>query len=111
MLPIPGEPLQARYFGPYVVKERKSEKNYVVITPDRLKDKQLCHINMLKPYFERNSQVKTHLVNAVSLHPGEENDVSEHSSPSDTSKLTVWRQFLFSFVNKSFCFLLHISNT
>ena len=42
---------------------------------------------MLKPYFEINSQVKTHLVNAVSLHPRKENDVREHSSLSDTSKL------------------------
>ena len=87
LLPIPGKPLQARYFGPCVVKERKSENNCVVVTPDRCKDKELCHINMLKPYFERNSQVKTHLVNAVSLHPREENDVCEHSSLSDTSKV------------------------
>ena len=59
----------------------------MVITPDRRKDNQLCHVNMLKPYFERNSQEKTHLVNAVSLHPREENDLSEHSTLSDTSKL------------------------
>ena len=59
----------------------------MVITPDRRKDNQLCHVNMLKPYFERNSQEKTHLVNAVSLHPREENDLSEHSTPSDTTKL------------------------
>jgi hypothetical protein len=53
LLPVSGHPLQAKYVGPYVVSERKSEQNYIINTPDRRKSKQLCHINMLKPYFER----------------------------------------------------------
>ena len=52
-LPVPGTPLQARYFGPYVVKKKVSDLNYVIVTPDRRKDAQLCHVNMLKPYHER----------------------------------------------------------
>jgi hypothetical protein len=51
-LPVPGTPLHARYFGLYVV-EKKNELNYVIVTPDRRKNKQLCHVNMLKPYHER----------------------------------------------------------
>ena len=54
-LPIQGDPLRAKYFGPYAIKEKTSPVNYVVFTPDRRKKTQLCHINMLKPYFDRNS--------------------------------------------------------
>ena len=50
LLPIPGDPLQARYSGPYVVDKKASEVNYVIQTPDRRKKKRLCHINMLKEY-------------------------------------------------------------
>ena len=46
LLPVPGHPLQAKYFGPYIVSEKKSEQNYIVKTPDRRKSQQLCHINM-----------------------------------------------------------------
>ena len=53
LLPVPGRPLQARYFGPYIVDKKMSDLNYVLQTPDRRKQKQLCHINMLKPYYTR----------------------------------------------------------
>lgn len=56
-LPVSGKPLQARYSGPYVVEKRESELNYVIVTPDRRKHKQLCHVNMLKPYNERKKVV------------------------------------------------------
>ena len=48
LLPIPGRPLQARYFGPYTVEKKASDLNYVITTPDRCKQKQLSHINTLK---------------------------------------------------------------
>ena len=47
LLPIPGRPLQARYYGPYTVDKKLSDVNYIVNTPGRRKQKQLCHINML----------------------------------------------------------------
>ena len=49
LLPIPGKPLQARYYGPYTVDKQISDVNYIVNTPGRRKQKQLCHVNMLKP--------------------------------------------------------------
>ena len=67
LLPVPGHPLQARYFGPYIVSEKKSEQNYVIKTPDRRKSQQLCHINMLKPYFERKKEIGPEVVNAVNV--------------------------------------------
>ena len=53
LLPVPGRPPQARYFGPYIVDKKMSDLNYVLQTRDRRKQKQLCHINMLKPYYSR----------------------------------------------------------
>ena len=55
LLPIPGSSLQAPYSGPYVVREKVSERDYVIATSDRRRRNRLCHINMLKPYMERES--------------------------------------------------------
>ncbi|XP_041484226.1 uncharacterized protein LOC121430866 [Lytechinus variegatus] len=55
LLPIPGEPLKARFSGPYVVIKQLNSVNYVVSTPDRRKCRRVCHINMLKRYYERES--------------------------------------------------------
>lgn len=62
LLPVPGNPLQARYFGPYVIKEKLSNLNCVLETPDRWKQMQLCHINMLKPYIDADSSLEVHPV-------------------------------------------------
>ena len=48
LLSIPGKPLQARYYGPYTVDKKISDANYIVNTPGRRKQKQLCHVYMLK---------------------------------------------------------------
>ena len=52
-LPIPGNPLKSKFTGPYVVSHKLSDVNYVVFTPDRRKDTQLVHVNLMKPYVER----------------------------------------------------------
>ena len=39
LLPIPGKPLQARYYGPYTVDKQISDVNYIVNTPGRRKQK------------------------------------------------------------------------
>ena len=57
LLPIPGRPLQARYFGPYTIDKKTSDLNYIINTPGRHKNKQMCHINMLKEYFDRDSSI------------------------------------------------------
>ena len=36
----------------------------IIQTPDMLKQRQLCHINMLKPYFDKDS-VSSHSINIV----------------------------------------------
>ena len=67
LLPIPGRPLQARYYGPYTVEKRLSDVNYIVNTPGRRKQKQLCHINMLKKYIDRDSDNDSSVISSVSI--------------------------------------------
>uniref|UniRef100_A0A8C5E2N5 ribonuclease H n=1 Tax=Gouania willdenowi TaxID=441366 RepID=A0A8C5E2N5_GOUWI len=57
LLPIPGSSLQARYAGPYLIKNKVGERDYLIITPDRRRSTRLCHVNMLKPYFEHGEPV------------------------------------------------------
>ena len=54
LLPLVGSPFQAKFSGPYTVTRKVSDLNYLISTPDRKKSVQLCHINLLKPYFARS---------------------------------------------------------
>ena len=54
LFPISGHPLQNRYHGPYTEESKVGEVDYIVKTPDRHKSRQLCHINILKEYVDRN---------------------------------------------------------
>ena len=56
LFPIMGKPLQAQYHGPYIIDSQVSDRNYIIRTPDRRKKTQLCHVNMLKEYHERDEQ-------------------------------------------------------
>ena len=88
LLPVSGNPLRARYFGPYVVDKKLSDLNYVIVTPDRRKKKQLCHINMLKSYIDRDSTVTVHPVNVVTSDPDEVvSSCSENFNLPGTAKL------------------------
>ena len=82
LLPFPGKPLQARYCGPYTVDKQISDVNYIVNTPGRRKQKQLCHVNMLgtpwtflllffKQYIDRDSSSVTP-ISVVSSVPQEQ---------------------------------------
>ena len=53
LFPVVGNPLQAKYSGPYKVVKKISDTNYLVKTPGRRKETQVCHINMLKAYNEK----------------------------------------------------------
>ena len=56
-LPVTGQPLRAKYHGPYVITKKLNDVNYVVQTPDRRRGEQVCHINMMKEYFCREENV------------------------------------------------------
>ena len=48
--PIPGSPLKSKFSGPYVIEKLVNNHNYIIKTPDRRKNTQLVHVNMLKKY-------------------------------------------------------------
>ena len=72
LLSIPGRPLQARYFGPYTIDKKTSDSNYIINTPGRRKNKQMCHLKMLKEYFDRDSSISKPIT-VVSTVPQESN--------------------------------------
>ena len=47
-----------------VVEKKLSVLNYVLVTPDRRKQRQLCHINMSKEDVDRNNSTTVHPVSA-----------------------------------------------
>ncbi len=57
LLPVPGAALAARFSGPYVVKNKVSKTDYIIYTPDGRRKTCLCHVNMLKSYSERSSNI------------------------------------------------------
>jgi len=57
LLPLPGNPLQAKYCGPYRVLEKLGPVDYLIDTPNRRKTKRVCHVNLLKPYRRRDEKL------------------------------------------------------
>ena len=49
LLLIPCQPSDAKYFGPEDFERKVNGLNYIIETPDWLKSKQLCHINIIEP--------------------------------------------------------------
>lgn len=99
LLPLTGSTLQAQYSGPYVIDHRVGECDYLVKTPDRKRKTRLCHVNLLKPYCERNqtmfADVKTVAVLNTSIHVGEATDVVPENSDviPEGSDVTVGPEF------------------
>ena len=76
-LPLQHDPLKAKYFGPYKILKKINDVNYVLDTPDRRKKNRLCHINMLKEYFEREESPQP--LPVMSTVQSEEDRKIEHS--------------------------------
>ena len=55
LLPVHGQPLQARYCGLYTIERKVNEVDYIVKTPGRQKERRMCHVNMLKLYHGREA--------------------------------------------------------
>ena len=67
LFPVVGNPLQAKYSGPYKVVKKISDTNYLVKTPGRRKETQVCHINMLRAYHEKPKPELVTLNNRLGL--------------------------------------------
>ena len=59
--------MQAKYSGPYKVVKEISDTNYLVKTPGRHKETQVCYINMLKAYHEKQKPELVILNNKLGL--------------------------------------------
>ena len=96
LLPIQGNPLQARYYGLYEVMKKISDVNYIIKTQGRRKSQQLCHVNMLKLYIDRQDSVKPVLHACSSaLNSNEQcktNEPCEPSEPMLTEESTDYHQ-------------------
>ena len=73
-LPLPGNPLQAKYCGPYRILQKLGPVDYLIDTPNRRKLQRVCHVNLLKPYCRRDEQ----------LFPKEENLIPVSATISTT---------------------------
>jgi len=58
LMPMSGKPLHAKYHGPYAVEQQLGSVHYVITTTHRRKTKRVCHVNLLKPYHKRHSQLQ-----------------------------------------------------
>ena len=72
LLPLPGQPLQSQYSGPFRVIKRVGEVNYVIDTPERRKKRRQLHVNLLKRYYSREDPVPV-------------NDVADDNSVRDVA--------------------------
>ena len=67
LFPVVDNPLQAKYSGTYKVVKKISDTNYLIRTPGRRKETQVCHINMLKTYHEKPKPELVILNNNIGL--------------------------------------------
>jgi len=82
LLPTPGKGLHAKYSGPYEIIKRIGSLDYVVATPDRRKMQRVCHINLLRPYRDRDLKVfppTAYVVTSVESRPS----CKDFSNPLD----------------------------
>lgn len=59
LLPVLGSVLQAWFSGPYNVLEKVSDRDYIVATSNRRRRTRLCHVDMIKLYFDGNADPPT----------------------------------------------------
>ena len=107
LLPIPGEPLQARYYGPNTVDKKLSDVNYIVNTPGRCKQKQLCHTSMLKKYIDRDSSVisSVNLVNSVPLEQNQMDSKDMNFVKSDPASSKLENSYILKDFDQKLCLL------
>lgn len=55
LLPKQGEPLDISWKGPFKILEKNGDLNYLISTNSKRYPNRLCHVNMIKPYYVRDS--------------------------------------------------------
>ena len=62
LMPTPGQPLNARYFGPYKVVRKINEVNYMINIPEGRKKYKICHLNLLKKFHSRLTNAAVNVI-------------------------------------------------
>jgi len=78
LLPLPGNPLQDKYCGPYTILEKLGPVDYLIDTPNCRKQKSVCHVNLLKLHRRSDEKLFPNSANAVTVNVATvvpENDV------------------------------------
>ena len=89
LLPIPGNPLQTKFHGPYEVEQQVGPVDYVISTPNRRKKKRVCHINLLKKYHERDPELDPLSTTGVDIMLQQTvSDAPECTAPTTLAPLT-----------------------
>ena len=71
LLPTTSSVFAAKFSGPYAVKERLSDTDYVLCTPDRRRKTRVCHINMLKRYQSCGDNVSAAVTSPLVAEPSD----------------------------------------
>lgn len=90
-LPLQGQPLSAKFSGPYQVLKKISDTTYVVATPDRRRTQRLCHVNSMKLYHEE-AQGSAQPALPCSSTSSEDEDNLPEADTTDFSSVGVWKQ-------------------
>ena len=85
-LPVRKFPLQAKYQGPFEVVKRVGEVNYVISTPGRRKSQRLVHVNLLKKYHQRKTEVICNAVIMESESRTEEDHIHDFEHKNESSE-------------------------
>ena len=89
LLPLPGEPLKAKFSGPYCVKKKLNDVNYVISTPYRRQSKRVCHVNMLKKYYDRDNSGQPVGVAVIESKSDDDNNEDLKTKTSELELLAV----------------------
>ena len=88
---VVGNPLQAKYSGPCKVVKKISDTNYLVKTPGRHKETQVCHISKLKAYHEKPKPELVIFNNKLGLeNPAHKSCVDKVAEKEEDTESEVW---------------------
>ena len=89
LLPVPGSSLSAKFSSPYEIRDRLSDTDYVISTPERRKKTRVSHVNMLKAYFTREPVTPgIALVVTSSAAPAPEDNFLHRAADPQTARLS-----------------------
>ena len=97
LFPLAGQTFHARYSGPFEVQRKVNDRNYVIKTTGRRKATQLCHINMLKKYFDKEQAEMTTVPIGINCPV----DSLENMAKSDNIKTNIAEDFKIKLQNSN----------